>query len=89
MPSSHDENEPGMGDLGDGKRINFREYPSTGLVVLAAVISGLGWLAYKWSGAKRDGRSAAPKPPQQAENMAGKPPAETQNAAAQTKSGEP
>ncbi|MEZ0170808.1 hypothetical protein [Microvirga sp. TS319] len=75
MPSSHDDTEPGLDDLAAGRRINFRDYPSTGLVVLAALVSGLGWLAYKWSGAKRDGSPAAPDEPKQAQAVTAKPPA--------------
>jgi hypothetical protein len=66
MPSRDDEPKSDLDDdLGPGKRINFREYPSTGIVVLAAIVSGLGWLVYKWSDGKRVGRSTAPKGPQQ------------------------
>jgi len=66
MPSSDDEPKSDLDDeLESGKRISFRDYPSTGLVVLAAVISGLGWLAYKWSDGKRVGQSTAPSDRQQ------------------------
>lgn len=75
MPNSHDETEPGLDEIEGGKRINFRDYPSTGLVVLAAVVSGLGWLAYKWSGAKRAGRAPKTDTPSQPETAAGAPPA--------------
>ncbi|WP_414470915.1 hypothetical protein [Microvirga sp. M2] len=83
MPSSHDDTEPGLDDLAAGRRINFRDYPSTGLVVLAALVSGLGWLAYKWSGAKRGGSAATPDEPKQAQAVTAKPQAtEAENASA-------
>ncbi len=66
MPSRDDEPKSDLDDeLQSGKRISFRDYPSTGLVVLAAVVSGLGWLVYKWSDGKRVGQSTAPNDRQQ------------------------
>jgi hypothetical protein len=54
MPNNDYELKSDLDDeLDMGKRINFRDYPSTGLVVLAALVSGVGWLAYKWAGGKR------------------------------------
>jgi hypothetical protein len=58
-PNSDPDSRPGMEE-----RISFRDYPSTGLVVLAALVSGLGWLIYKWSGEKRAGQSTASGKPQ-------------------------
>lgn len=49
------------------ERISFRDYPSTGVVVLAALVSGLSWLVYKWSNRKRRGQSPAHDHPQEAE----------------------
>lgn len=66
MPIRDDEPESDLDDdLGSAKRISFRDYPSTGLVVLAAIVSGLGWLVYKWSDGKRVGQPTAPRAPQQ------------------------
>jgi hypothetical protein len=66
MPGRDDEPKSDLDDdLSPGERISFRDYPSTGLVVLAAIVSGLGWLVYKWSDGKRVGQSTASKDPQQ------------------------
>ena len=46
-------------DLDGSRRVNFRDYPSSGLVVIAALSSGLGWMLFKWLGRKRKSRSAA------------------------------
>ncbi|KLK93625.1 hypothetical protein AA309_08200 [Microvirga vignae] len=72
MSSRDDEPKSDLDDeLGSRKRISFRDYPSTGVVVLAAIVSGLGWLVYKWSDGKRVGQSNAPKgPPQEAVSKA-------------------
>jgi hypothetical protein len=60
MPSRDDEPKPDLDDELDlGKRVSFRDYPSTGVVVLAALVSGLSWMAYKWSRGKRSGPSAS------------------------------
>jgi hypothetical protein len=65
MPSRDNEPKSDLDDdLSPGKRISFRDYPSTGFVVLAAIVSGLGWLVYKWSDGKRSGQSTASKGPQ-------------------------
>ena len=70
MPNSDDELKSDLGDeLDIGKRINFRDYPSTGLVVLAALVSGMGWLAYKWAGGKRQRQSSPPDEPRQANEV--------------------
>ena len=54
MPDRDDKPKSDWADeLDMRKRISFRDYPSTGLVVLAALVSGMGWLAYKWSDRKR------------------------------------
>lgn len=53
MSHSDDTTEPDPNDTDTRKRVSFRDYPSTGLVVLAAAISGLSWLAYKWSNRRR------------------------------------
>ncbi|PVE20285.1 hypothetical protein DC522_33255 [Microvirga sp. KLBC 81] len=68
MPSRDD--EPNLdidNELRTGRRISFRDYPSTGLVVLAALVSGLGWLVYRWSEGKRAGQSTASNKLQEAQ----------------------
>ncbi len=61
MSNSDDKPEPVQGDeLGIRERISFRDYPSTGWVVLAALVSGLSWLVHKRSGSKRKGQSRPP-----------------------------
>lgn len=66
MPNRDDDSRSHLDDeLGTGKRINFRDYPSTGLVVFAALVSSLGWLVYKWSAGKRADPSTTPDQSQQ------------------------
>ncbi len=59
MPDTDQQLEEGLDELDTTSRVNFRDYPSSGLVVIAAVSSGLGWMLYKWLGRKRKGRSDA------------------------------
>lgn len=47
-------------ELGIRQRISFRDYPSTGWVVLAALVSGLSWLVYKRSSGKCERQLTAP-----------------------------
>jgi hypothetical protein len=82
MPDKDEEPDSLLDDLETAERINFRDYPSTALVVLAAVSSGLGWMLYKWMGRKRaaqsvideSGRAKEPTPP--AALSSGEPPTE-------------
>ena len=48
-------------DFDRAARINFRDYPSSALVVLAALSSGLAWMAYKWLGKKGAARRSDEK----------------------------
>jgi len=57
MPETDDQPEDELEDLNGTKRINFRDYPSSGLVMIAALSSGLGWMLYKWLGKKRKARN--------------------------------
>jgi hypothetical protein len=34
-------------------RANFRDYPNTGLVLVALMSSSIAWMLYKWMGKKR------------------------------------
>jgi hypothetical protein len=56
-----DDKEPegGLDDSEAAARINFRDYPSSAVVVLAALGSGLAWLIYKWRGRKGAGETVA------------------------------
>ncbi len=60
MPETNEQPEDGLDDLEKESRVNFRDYPSSGLVVIAALSSGLGWMLFKWLGKKRKARNTAP-----------------------------
>lgn len=53
MPETDGLPDDDLDDLNGTKRVNFRDYPSSGLVVIAALSSGLGWMLFKWLGKKR------------------------------------
>ena len=57
MPKTDEQLEDELDELNDTKRVNFRDYPSSGLVVIAALSSGLGWMLFKWLGKKRKARN--------------------------------
>jgi hypothetical protein len=59
MPET-DEQPEELEELNGTKRINFRDYPSSGLVVIAALSSGLGWMLFKWLGKKRKAQNGTP-----------------------------
>jgi hypothetical protein len=60
MPETDEQPEDELEELNGTKRVNFRDYPSSGLVVIAALSSGLGWMLFKWLGKKRKARNGAP-----------------------------
>ncbi len=60
MTDKDEQPEVGLDDFDKAARLNFRDYPSTSLVMIAALSSGLGWMAYKWLGRKRAGQGAVP-----------------------------
>ena len=66
---SHKDEQPdtGLDDFDKAARLNFRDYPSTALVMIAAVSSGLGWIIYKWVGRRRAVQPASPNNGEQAE----------------------
>ncbi len=66
MPETDKQTDEEVDELGTAGRVNFRDYPSSGLVVIAAVSSGLGWMLYRWLGRKRKARSDAADAPAQA-----------------------
>jgi len=57
MPETDQQPDEELDELDTANRVNFRDYPSSGLVVIAAISSGLGWMLYKWLGRKRKARS--------------------------------
>ena len=61
MPETDEQPEDELEELNGTKRVNFRDYPSSGLVVIAALSSGLGWMLFKWLGKKRKARNGAPE----------------------------
>ena len=61
MRTDEDEQpDTGVDDFEKAARLSFRDYPSTSLVMIAALSSGLGWMAYKWLGRKRAGQPTVP-----------------------------
>jgi hypothetical protein len=56
MPETDQKTDEELDELDTASRVNFRDYPSSGLVVIAAVSSGLGWMLYRWLGRKRKAR---------------------------------
>ena len=73
MPETDEQLDEGLDGLETANRVNFRDYPSSGLVVVAAISSGLGWMLYKWLGRKRKARQESPSTPAQADNAAPRP----------------
>ena len=69
MPETDEQPDEELDELESTSRVNFRDYPSSGLVVVAAISSGLGWMLYKWLG-RRKARQAPPSTPPQADNTA-------------------
>ncbi|WP_201861596.1 hypothetical protein [Microvirga soli] len=57
MPETDQQTDKELDELDPASRVNFRDYPSSGLVVVAAISSGLGWMLYRWLGRKRKARS--------------------------------
>ncbi|WP_262271629.1 MULTISPECIES: hypothetical protein [Microvirga] len=57
MPESDEQPDDELEELNGTKRVNFRDYPSSGLVVIAALSSGLGWMLFRWLGKKRKARN--------------------------------
>ena len=61
MPDRDEQSDDGLEELEEASRVNFRDYPSSALVVVfAALSSGLGWMAYRWMGKKRKALKATP-----------------------------
>ena len=62
--------EDGVDDFDKAARLSFRDYPSSSLVMIAALTSGLGWMLYRWIGCKRAGQLSAPNGMAEAERAA-------------------
>ena len=69
MPDTDKQSEADLEDLEEENRVNFRDYPSSALVVFAALSSGVGWMLYKWMDRKRKAQSTAPGQPEAVENL--------------------
>jgi hypothetical protein len=52
--------DAGLDDTVRAARLSFRDYPSTSVVRIAALSSGLGWMVYKWLGRSRAGQGGVP-----------------------------
>ncbi len=52
--------EAGLDEFEKAARLSFRDYPSSSLVMIAALSSGVGWMLYKWLGRKRAGQRPVP-----------------------------
>jgi hypothetical protein len=59
MSDRNEQPDAGVDDFDKASRLNFRDYPSTSFVMIAALSSGLGWVLYKWMGRKRAGQRVA------------------------------
>jgi hypothetical protein len=70
MSDKDEQSDAGLDDFDKAARLSFRDYPSTSLVMIAALSSGLGWMLYKWLGRKRSGQPASPDDGEQAESIA-------------------
>jgi hypothetical protein len=68
MPETDEQLDENLDELETAGRVNFRDYPSSGLVVVAAISSGVGWMLYRWLGRKRKARQAAPSAPAPSDN---------------------
>jgi hypothetical protein len=70
MTEKDQQPEDGSDDFDKAARLNFRDYPSSSLVMIAALTSGLGWMLYRWIGRKRPGQGAVPDAGEEAEGKA-------------------
>ena len=70
MSDKDEQSDAGLDDFDKAARLSFRDYPSTSLVMIAALSSGLGWMLYKWLGRKRSGQPVSPDDGEQVESIA-------------------
>jgi hypothetical protein len=69
MPKTDEQPESDFEDLEQASRVNFRDYPSSALVVFAALSSGVGWMLYKWMGKKRKAQGMTPAQGEKVDNL--------------------
>jgi hypothetical protein len=60
MPSKDKDPQSDTDELDIRTRVNLRDYPSTALVVIAAVSSGFAWMLYKWLGRENAAKQTTP-----------------------------
>jgi hypothetical protein len=60
MSDKDEQLDAGVDDFEKAARLSFRDYPSSSLVMLAALSSGVGRMLYKWLGRRRAGQGAVP-----------------------------
>ena len=60
MSDKDEQLDAGVDDFEKAARLSFRDYPSSSLVMLAALSSGVGWMLYGWLGRRRAGQRAVP-----------------------------
>jgi hypothetical protein len=60
MAEKDEQPEDGLDDFDKAARLSFRDYPSTSLVLIAALSSGVGWMLYKWRRRRRTGQPTVP-----------------------------
>jgi hypothetical protein len=60
MTDKDEQPDAGLDDFDKAARLSFRDYPSTSLVMMAALTSGLGWMLYRWLGRKRNAQHIVP-----------------------------
>ncbi len=70
MSDKDEQPDAGLDDFDKASRLNFRDYPSTSLVMIAALSSGLEWVLYKWLGRRRSGQRAVADDGGEAEGIA-------------------
>ena len=78
MTDEDEQPDAGLDDFDKAARLSFRDYPSTSLVMMAALTSGLGWMLYKWRGRKPKAQRMAPDDGTEAKDSAAqaRPPAD-------------
>ncbi len=70
MFGKDEEPDAGVDDFVRAAHLNFRDYSSTSLVMIAALSSGLEWVLYKWLGRRRSGQRAVADDGGEAEGIA-------------------
>ncbi len=60
MTDKDEQPDAGLDDFDKAARLSFRDYPSTSLVMMAALTSGLGWMLYRWLGRRPNAQRIVP-----------------------------